>query len=148
VGDFEEKLNAILSNPQAMAQVANLAQSLNLGANSGTEAPPTDNHSGDTSSTPPNQGANFFDNLGSGLGDLAGLGNLLGQVDPALLQKLLPLVRELLQGNANDQRMQLLYALQPFLKPERREKVERAAKAAKLLHMGKKFLINTGDEHV
>ena len=31
MGEFEEKLNAILSNPDALAQVANLAQSLNLG---------------------------------------------------------------------------------------------------------------------
>ena len=34
MGEFEEKLNAILSNPDALAQVANLAQSLNLGGGS------------------------------------------------------------------------------------------------------------------
>ena len=38
MSDFEEKLNAILSDPDAMAQVMNLAQSLNLGGPSG-EAP-------------------------------------------------------------------------------------------------------------
>ena len=32
MSDFEEKLNAILSNPDAMAQVASLAQSLGAGA--------------------------------------------------------------------------------------------------------------------
>jgi hypothetical protein len=31
VSDFEEKLNAILSNPESMGQIMNLAQSLNLG---------------------------------------------------------------------------------------------------------------------
>ena len=31
MSEFEEKLNAFLSNPDAMAQVMNLAQSLNLG---------------------------------------------------------------------------------------------------------------------
>ena len=31
MSDFEEKLNAILSNPESMGQIMNLAQSLNLG---------------------------------------------------------------------------------------------------------------------
>ena len=35
MSEFEEKLNAFLSNPDAMAQVMNLAQSLNLGGESG-----------------------------------------------------------------------------------------------------------------
>lgn len=30
MSDFEEKLNAILSNPESMGQIMNLAQSLNL----------------------------------------------------------------------------------------------------------------------
>ena len=37
MGGFEEKLNAILSNPEAMSQVMNLAQSLNLGGSGGSE---------------------------------------------------------------------------------------------------------------
>ena len=35
MSDFEEKLNAILSNPDAMAQVASLAQSLGYGLGTG-----------------------------------------------------------------------------------------------------------------
>ena len=35
MSEFEDKLNAILSNPDAMAQVMNLAQSLDLGGGSG-----------------------------------------------------------------------------------------------------------------
>ena len=31
MSDFEEKLNSILSNPEAMGQIMNLAQSLNPG---------------------------------------------------------------------------------------------------------------------
>ena len=38
MGEFEEKLNAFLSNPDAMAQVMNLAQSLNLGGSGSGEA--------------------------------------------------------------------------------------------------------------
>ena len=39
MSDFEEKLNAILSNPDAMAQVASLAQSLGGGASQPSPPP-------------------------------------------------------------------------------------------------------------
>lgn len=143
MSEFEEKLNAILSNPEAMGQVMNLAQSLNLGGGGGPsgeggppEPPPQ------TSQAPQNTAAS-----GGVMGDLAGLGNLLGQIDPKLIGRLLPLAGEL-AGGGNDERMQLLYALRPFLKPERRDKVERAAKTARLIHVGKKLLQSMGENDV
>lgn len=138
MSEFEEKLNSILSNPEAMSQVMNLAQSLNLGGGPSTQQE-------DSSASPP-ETKNSDDS--PNLGDFAGLGNLLGQIDPAMLQRLLPLVGELTGGGGNDERMQLLYALRPFLKPERRDKVERAARTAKLIHAGKKLLGAVGDGHV
>ena len=123
MSEFEEKLNAFLSNPDAMAQVMNLAQSLNLGGGESQEAAP------DGEAAPPPQGGV----------NLSGLGDLLGGIDPKLLQRLLPLAGELAGGGGDDERMQLLYALRPFLKPERQEKVERAVKAARLIHVGKKI---------
>ena len=142
MGEFEEKLNAILSNPDALAQVASLAQSLNLGG--GQEAPSSGT---DNADPPPDGPAASSGSPAPDFGSLPGLGDLLGQIDPGLLQKLLPLVGEL-AGGGNDERMQLLYALRPFLKPERRDKVERAVKTAKLIHVGKKFLKNMGELHV
>ena len=134
MSDFEDKLNGILSNPEAMAQIANLAQSLNLGNGDSApakEAPPV-----------PAPG-------GNGGGVPAGLGDLLGKIDPQLIQKLLPLVGELSSDNGGgDDRLQLLYALRPFLKPEKRDKVERAVKAARLIHAGKKLLSTMGDSYV
>ena len=145
MSEFEEKLNAILSNPDAMSQVMNLAQSLNLGGNSGGEGGASENREDSPASPPPEGGSGG----GPGLGDLAGLGSLLGQIDPALIQRLMPLVGELAgSGGGNDERMQLLYALRPFLKPERRDKVERAAKTAKLIHIGKKLLSTMGESYV
>ena len=132
MSEFEEKLNSILGNPEAMAQVMNLAQSLNLGGGGGEAegAPP-----------PPGQGA---PPAGGG-----GLGDLLGGLDPKLLERLLPLAGELAGGGSgNDERLALLYALRPFLKPERRDKVERAVKAARLIHVGKKLFRNLGDTYV
>lgn len=156
MSEFEEKLNSILSNPEAMSQVMNLAQSLNLGGGGGGEppageagnggSPPPSDGAGRGSAAPPSSSSGGTAGLG-GLGDLAGLGNLLGQIDPKVIQKLLSLVGEL-TGGGNDERMQLLYALRPFLKPERRDKVERAAKTAKLIHVGKKLLQSMGADHV
>ena len=138
MSDFEEKLNAILSNPESMGQIMNLAQSLNLGG--GGEP------SGD--GTPPPQPSPDAAPSGGGIPDgLSGLGSLLGQIDPKLIGLLLPLAGEL-AGGGNDERMQLLYALRPFLKPERRDKVERAAKTARLIHVGKKLLQSLGENDV
>ncbi|ERI61444.1 hypothetical protein HMPREF0239_05176, partial [Clostridium sp. ATCC BAA-442] len=39
MAEFEEKLNAILSDPQAMGQIASLAQAL-TGEHTGESAPP------------------------------------------------------------------------------------------------------------
>lgn len=145
MNDWEEKLNAILSNPEAMGQIMNLAQSLNPGGPS--EGTPQDG--GTAGQAPPAEDAP--EDAGAdgpgGLGGLAGLGSLLGQIDPKWIQRLLPLAGEL-AGNGNDERMQLLYALRPFLRPERQEKVEQAAKTARLLHIGKKLLKSMGDQNV
>ena len=140
MGEFEEKLNALLSNPDALSQVMNLAQSLDLGGGNNSGPPP------ETSGGPPPPPPGGSSGSG-GMGDLAGLGNLLGQIDPKMIQRLLPLVGEL-TGGGGDERAALLYALRPFLKPERRDKVDRAVKAARLIHVGKKFLTSLGDGHV
>ena len=135
MGEFEEKLNALLSNPDALSQVMNLAQSLDLGGGS-NGGPPSEN--GGAPPSPPSAAG------GPGLGNQG----KLGQIDPKLIQRLLPLVGELSGGSGGDERTALLYALRPFLKPERRDKVERAVKAARLIHVGKKFLTSLGDGHV
>ena len=139
MSEFEEKLNAILSNPESMGQIMNLAQSLNLGG--GGEPSGEGGPAAPQPEAPP-------ENASSGIPDgLSGLGSLLGQIDPKLIGRLLPLAGEL-AGGGNDERMQLLYALRPFLKPERRDKVERAAKTARLIHVGKKLLQSLGENDV
>ena len=139
MSDFEERLNAILSNPESMGQIMNLAQSLNLGG--GGEPSGEGGPAAPQPEAPP-------ENASSGIPDgLSGLGSLLGQIDPKLIGRLLPLAGEL-AGGGNDERMQLLYALRPFLKPERRDKVERAAKTARLNQKNKKLLQSLGENDV
>lgn len=130
MNDFEDKLNAILSNPDAMAQVMNLAQSLGSTMSPSQQSQQSEG----TPSEPPPMSANAGEDLFSLL-------------DPALIGKFLPLLSELNRSDG-DQRLQLLLALKPFLKPERRDKVERAVKAARLIHIGKKFFMTMGDTNV
>ena len=134
MAEFDEKLNSILSNPDAMAQIMQLAQSLS-GDSQGPAPPPPapapPPQPAPRSPAPPPQGG----------ADL--LSSLAGGVDPTLLMKLMPLIQEL--GSQNDSNArQLLYALRPYLKPERQEKVERALQLARLFHLGKKFLAEWG----
>ena len=62
-------------------------------------------------------------------------------VDPALIQKLLPLLSQMNRAESSETTAFLL-ALRPFLKPERRDKVERAAQLARLIHLAKLFLLS------
>ena len=66
----------------------------------------------------------------------------MGGLDMASLARFLPLLQEL--NSSNSQVTQLLYALRPFLKPEKQEKIQRAAKLARLIHVGKRALTEMG----
>ena len=125
MAEFDEKLNSILSNPDAMAQIMQLAQSLS-GGQEQPSAPP----SPPPPPTPaPRQSAPAQDMLSS----------LAGGLDPKLLTRLLPIIQEL--GSQQDSNARaLLYALRPYLREDRQEKVERALQLARLFHLGKKFL--------
>ena len=116
--DMESKLNAMLNDPAAMSRILQMAQQLSGStAQPGAPPPPPKNDS----PPPPPQGGGF---------------------DPALLVRVLPLVQEL--QPANTQALQRLYALRPFLKEEKQPKVERAAKLAHLICVGKRFLTEGG----
>ena len=135
MAEFDDKLNSILSNPDAMAQIMQLAQSLSGGTEGGgTAAPPPPPQAGSFAA---GQGQQAFQAPPASGGDP--LSALAGGLDPQLLLRFLPLLREL-GGQQDSNARQLLYALQPYLKPERQEKVERALQLARLFRIGKKFL--------
>lgn len=119
MAEFDEKLNSILSDPSAMAQIMQLAQSLSGGQEQQSAPPPPP-----APSPPPT----------------ASFSSLLGGMDSGMLLKLLPLIQEL--GGQDSNARNLLYALRPYLREERQQKVERALQLARLFHVGKKFLAN------
>lgn len=129
MAEFDDKLNSILSNPDAMSQIMQLAQSLSgPGAEQSSAPPPPPPASPPPQPTPPG-GGDLFSSLSS----------LAGGVDPKLLTRLLPLIQEL-GGQRDSNARALLYALRPYLKEEKQDKVERALQLARLFHLGKRFL--------
>ena len=134
MAEFDEKLNSLLSNPEAMAQIMQMAQSLSGGQ---AQQPPQQPLQQPVRPAPPPPPAQAPPPSGGDL--LSSLSGLTGGIDPTMLTKLLPLIQEL--GSQNDSNArQLLYALRPYLKPERQEKIERALQLARLFQLGKKFL--------
>ena len=137
MAEFDDKLNSLLSNPEAipeaMAQIMQMAQSLSGGqAQQVPQAPPQQ-------PSPPPPPPPVQQAASPGGNPLAALSGLTSGMDTAMLTKLLPLIQEL--GSQNDSNArQLLYALRPYLKPDRQEKIERALQLARLFHLGKKFL--------
>ncbi|MBP3501346.1 MAG: hypothetical protein J6J63_03920 [Oscillospiraceae bacterium] len=122
MSELDEKLNALLSDPNSMAQVMQLAQQLS-GTFGGASQPAS---ASPPPPPPPQPPQPSFDT------------SFLGGLDPKLIGRFLPLIQEYTQSNSNT--TQLLYALRPFLKAEKQDKIERAAKLARLIHLGKKFL--------
>lgn len=100
MADFEQTLNNLLSNPEAMGQIMNLAGMLE---GKGTSPP--------DSEEPPSPSS---DELGDAV-----------PIEPLL--KLLQAYR-----NTDEQSVALLSALRPFLREERRDKLDRAIRLAGL----------------
>lgn len=138
MSEFEEKLNSVLSDPDAMAQIMSLAQSLSgqmNGAPSGDGAQPSDE------TRPPADGQPAGGAQPSGNGPGGDPSALLSQLDPELLRRLIPLIQQMNRPESSEAAA-FLHALRPFLSEARRGKVDRAAQLARLIHLGKTFLIS------
>ncbi|MEG2138488.1 MAG: hypothetical protein RRY64_07485 [Oscillospiraceae bacterium] len=114
MSEFEDKLGAILNNPDAMGQIASLAKSFGGGAAPSDVSAPADE-------TPPPSAAD---------GDLFAA---LGSLDPRIIQTAMKLFTEYSTGD--EKKVALLSALRPFVKEERYAKVDRAIQVAKLSRM-------------
>lgn len=126
MNEWEEKLNTLLSDPDAMSQVVNMAQALS--AQMGGNAPQGE---GSTAPPPPPQNASPPPDDGNPFSQL-------GSIDPKLLQRLIPVIKQMNRPESSETSA-FLYALRPFLKPSRRDKVDRAVQLARMIHLAKTF---------
>lgn len=118
MAEFDEKLNAILSDQEAMGQIMALARSL-----SGEKEP----------DPPPSEAAAPAKKQEASSGGSPDLSQLLGSVDPKLLQTGLHVLQEV-QGK-DDRNTQLLLALRPFLREERQAGLDRALQLSRMIRL-------------
>ena len=110
--DFENKIQQILGNPEAMANILSMAKGLGLVS---PEAESAD-ESGKQPDAPESQDSPAGQEP---LGDL-----------PFSIMELIS------EANKQDKKQAALFnALKPFLKPGRREKIDRAMKVARISHV-------------
>ena len=117
MNDWEEKLNALLSDPDAMAQVVGMAQTLSQQFGGG--APQS------AAQPEPPSGENPL--------------GVLSSIDPALLTRIIPVLQQMNRSESSEASA-FLHALRPYLKPSRRDKVDRACQLARVIHLAKTFL--------
>lgn len=124
MAEFDEKLNAILGNQEAMAQIMSLARSLS--ADSPGENP---NREDQQAQETDGEAARERD-VQSAQPDLSAM---LGQLDPALLRTGMEVIRQV--QSTEDRNAALLQALRPFLREERRGRLDRAIQIARMTRM-------------
>lgn len=110
MGEFEEKLNSILGDQQAMGQIMALAQS--LGKQSSSDQEEKDTAPEPAEDAPPD------------------LSQLMGNLDPKMVQLGMRLMREYQQDDG--QNTALIQALRPYLREERRGRLDKAVQIAKM----------------
>lgn len=145
MAEFEEKLNSILGNPEAMGQIVNIAKALTAG--SGETVPPaTPKPDPIEADYVPVEGGEEAD---TPEGDFASNPlSALGELDPRLIGAAMRLFAE--YSNTDERKTALLSALKPFLKEERLAKVDKAVQIAKLsrvIRVAFRMFKEGGDDH-
>lgn len=121
MSELQDKLNSLLSDPAGMAQVVQLAQQLS--STMEPSAAPTPQSGAPTPPPSPNPPPSTA---------------MPGGIDLSTVSRFLPMLQALSSDQSHS--MQLLNALRPYLKEEKQGKVERAARLARLITVGKRFL--------
>lgn len=126
MGELEDRINSVLSDPGQMEKITRLAQSLMGGEpqqGSGDAAPEN------TAKSAPGQGS-------------GGLAAQLG-IDPEMLGKIKKLMDS---GGRKKEEKALLEAMLPYLSEERRSRMDRAMKIAKIAGIARLALGDTGGD--
>ena len=135
MAEFEEKLTSILGNQQAMDQIMALARSLSGEKEGKGEDTPQEEREPAVREAVSGHGEG---------GDSPDLSQLLSGVDPGMLQMGMRLFQEY-QGT-DDRNAALLQALRPFLREERRAKLDKAVRIARMTRLIRVALGSMGEK--
>ncbi len=122
MADFEQALNSLLSNPDAMGQILSLAQNLGGGAQQENDDFQPQEQGDSQDQSPPFSDEDPFSGF-------------LGGIDPQTIQMLMEMLGEF--NRPDDPNVALLQALRPFLKEKRQAKVEQAIQLTKFSRLAK-----------
>lgn len=130
--DLSARLEQLLSDPQMLSRLGELAAGLGLGAGQGQ--PPSTEDSPPPSGSAPDLSALLGMLGGTGSGGNASCGTPAAGLlsDPALLGRIAQVISSL---STPDRDTQLLMALQPFCSEHRRKKVEEAAQLLRIIRL-------------
>lgn len=120
MAEFEDKLNSILGNQEAMSQIMALARSLS-GESPKDPTPPPEALPEGGGTYPPAEP------------QPPDLSALLGQVDPKMIQTGMEILRQV--QSTEDRGTVLLDALRPYLREDRRPKLDRALQIARMVKL-------------
>ena len=115
MSELEDKLNKILSSPADMEKIVGIAKSLSSSLGSQSPAEGT--------------------TAGASAPDLSAISSALKDIDPKMLRLVTRLIGDYTSGK-ND-KTALLNAIKPYLREERRAKIDKAAEIAKIAMLAK-----------
>lgn len=122
MAEFEEKLNSILGNQEAMSQIMALARSLSGDQQPDREASPAPED---------REAATYLPVEGEGAPPaVPDLSALMGQIDPRVIQAGMDVIRQM--QSTEDRNAALLSALRPFLREEKQSRLDRALQIARM----------------
>ncbi len=147
--DLAGKISEILNDPASMEKIKNLSNMLGIspdsqGSSSAGQGTPV------AAAMPAQQNANPLENLLSSLGGnnqgsggLGALSNLSGlgagggnqSVSPEMLQSIMKIAPLLSSVQQEDDNTRLLYALRPFLKPQRQKRLDESANMMRMFKL-------------
>lgn len=133
MAEFEDKLNSILGNQQAMAEIMALARSLSGDGTQHGEEEEQTQHEEDYSEQSAIDSSNSSPNLS----------DALSQLDPGLLQMGMEVIRQV--QSTEDRSAALLTALRPFLREERRGRLDRALQIARMTKLIRAVITALGE---
>lgn len=120
MAEFEDKLNSILGNQEAMNQIMALARSL---SGEQQESPPAPER-------PAEKAEEITYVPAAEAPEQPDLSAMLGQIDPKMLQVGMDVIRQV--QSTEDRNTALLNALRPFLREEKQVRLDRAMQIARM----------------
>lgn len=128
MGEFENKLNSILSSPQDMEKIMNLARSLSSSLGTQSQDPAENDFSENNSAAEIDSAAADISKIDPGI--IAMMGKLMGE----------------LGSEKQDEKALLLSSIKPYLKSERQASLDKAVEILRLTKIAKIALSQFGGD--